>query len=408
MGAPQIFVIDDSEDYRSLLSHHITTRWPEAIVRDYDPEFSGRLPDSFSGAGNDLVLLGHPAGGDDALEWLKQFRKVAGFPPVVVIGSGEERHIVAAIKAGAAEYLSKPRLNHARLVEILEGVLGGDRDSADLAHAGLPSLKGYVIQEQLSGSDVSSVYLTTEEATGRAAVLKVLRQMPETGNEVAFDRFLQEYELIAKLDHPSIVQIYDLGVADDHAYIAMEYCSQGSLKRRIGAGMNPELAFRYMRQIADALGELHRVGITHRDLKPTNVMFRDDGGLALIDFGLAKQAQLRAEITGTGEIFGTPYYMSPEQGHGDQVDHRADIYSLGVIFYEMLAGVKPFDAETPMAMIIRHRRAPLPQLPPELAGYQPAIDRMLAKKPEDRFPNVAELLDWSPAGDSGASSAVHA
>lgn len=402
---PRIFIIDDSADYRALLSHHVTTRWPDAVVRDYDPVFSGRLPDSFSGAGNDLILLGHPAGGEDALDWLRQFRQISAFPPVVVIGNGEERHIVTAMKAGATEYLSKSRLNHAHLVEVLESVLGGEDDPADLAHAGLPSLKGHVIREQLSGSDVSSVYLTTEESTGRSAVLKVLRQMPDSGNEVAFERFLQEYELIAKLKHPSIVEIYDLGIADDHAYIAMEYCSQGSLKRRIAAGMNPELAFYYMRQIADALGELHRVGITHRDLKPTNVMFRDDGTLVLIDFGLAKQAQLRAEITGTGEIFGTPYYMSPEQGHAGQVDQRGDIYSLGVIFFEMLTGDKPFDAETPMAMIIRHRHAPVPRLPAELVRYQPAIDRMLAKNPDERFQTVEALLEWTPADDAETSAA---
>ncbi len=402
---PRIFIIDDSADYRSLLSHHVTTRWPDAVVRDYDPVFSGRLPESFSGAGNDVILLGHPAAGHDALEWLHQFRQISGFPPVVVIGNGEERQIVSAMKDGAAEYLSKSRLNHVRLIEVLENVLGGEENLPDLAEAGLPSLKGHVIREQLSGSDVSSVYLTTEESTGRSAVLKVLRQMPDSGNEVAFERFLQEYELIAKLNHPSIVKIYDLGIADDHAYIAMEYCGQGSLKRRIAAGMNPELAFRYMRQIADALGELHRIGITHRDLKPTNVMFRDDGILVLIDFGLAKQAQLRAEITGTGEIFGTPYYMSPEQGHADQVDQRGDIYSLGVIFYEMLTGDKPFNAETPMAMIIRHRHAPVPRLPAELARYQPAVDRMLAKKPAERFQDVEELLAWTPAGDAKASVA---
>jgi serine/threonine protein kinase len=404
-SAPSIFIIDDSPEYRALLAHHVTTRWPDATVRDYDPAFSGRLPDAFSGAGNDLVLLGHPAGGEDALDWLHRFQRVAGFPPVVVIGSGEERQIVEAMRAGAAEYLSKPRLNHARLVAVMESALGGARENEGLAEAGLPSLKGYAIREQLSASDISSVYLTTEEKTGRAAVLKVLRQMPDSGNEVAFERFLQEYQLIAELNHPGIVRIYDLGIADDHAYIAMEYCGQGSLKRRIAEGLPPEVAFRYMREIADALGALHRAGITHRDLKPTNIVFRDDGTLALIDFGLAKQAQLRAEITGTGEIFGTPFYMSPEQGHAGEVDQRGDIYSLGVIFYEMLTGEKPFDAATPMAMIIRHRHAPIPRLRGALARYQPAIDRMLAKTPEERFQDAQSLLAWSPDGDSAPSAA---
>ncbi|MDJ0929289.1 MAG: protein kinase, partial [Gammaproteobacteria bacterium] len=312
---PKIFVIDASAEYRALLGHHITSHWGEAEVREYDPDTAGRLPDSFSGAGNDLVLLGEPGRAGEILDWLKQFMRVPRFPPVIVLGSGDEREIIDTMKAGAAEYLSKPRMNHQHLVAVVESVLEADRPKTDLAAAGLPSLRGYEILEELSASDVSAVYLTKDPSSGEKVVLKVLRQTPDSGGEVAFDRFLREYELIAALDHPNIVRIYDLGVADDHAYIAMEYCSYGSLKRRISAGMNPDKAFSYMRQIAAALGALHEVGIMHRDLKPTNVMFREDGSLVLIDFGLAKRAKMRAEITGTGEIFGTPYYMSPEQGH---------------------------------------------------------------------------------------------
>jgi serine/threonine protein kinase len=240
------------------------------------------------------------------------------------------------------------------------------------------------------------VYLVREEAGDRLMVLKVLRQVPDVGGEAVFDRFLQEYELIAKLDHPNIVKIFDLGVADDHAFIAMEYCGAGSLKLRVLRGMESETAFGLMRQIAGALGELHRAGMMHRDLKPTNVMFRDDDSLVLIDFGLAKEAELRAEITSTGEIFGTPYYMSPEQGHAGEVDERGDIYSLGIIFYEMLSGMKPFEGETAMSVIIQHRNAPVPRLPESLARYQPCVDKMMAKRPEQRFQSVEELLAWAP------------
>ncbi len=250
-------------------------------------------------------------------------------------------------------------------------------------------------------NEMSAVYLARQRASGRTVVLKVLRQVPDRGGEEAFDRFLQEYELIAKIDHPNIVHIYDLGVADDHAFIAMEYCSRGSLKQRIARGLPPEQAFSLMRQIAGALGELHRSGIMHRDLKPTNVMFRDDDSLVLIDFGLAKQAQLRAEITGTGEIFGTPYYMSPEQGHGGEVDERGDIYALGVIFFEMLTGAKPYEGDTAMSVIIQHRQAPVPQLQDALACYQPCIDRMMAKLPDARFQTVGDLLRWEPSVPDG-------
>jgi serine/threonine-protein kinase PpkA len=151
-----------------------------------------------------------------------------------------------------------------------------------------------------------------------------------------------------------------------------------------------------MRQVAGALGALHEVGIYHRDLKPTNIMFREDDNLVLIDFGLAKQAHFQAGITGTGAIFGTPYYMSPEQGQGSVVDQRSDIYSLGVVFFEMLTGQRPFEGAGAMSVIIQHREAPLPRLPAGLSRFQPAIDRMLAKDPAERFQSVDEVLAWRP------------
>jgi serine/threonine protein kinase len=119
---------------------------------------------------------------------------------------------------------------------------------------------------------------------------------------------------------------------------------------------------------------------------------------------MAKKAALRAEITGTGEIFGTPYYMSPEQGQANEVDERTDIYSLGIIFFEMLTGQKPFEGDTAMAVIVQHQQAPVPRLPAELSSYQPCIDKMIAKKPDDRFQSVAELLEWMPS-DCGMSLA---
>ena len=404
---PKVFIIDDSPEYRALLSHHVATHWPDAAVKQYDPLESGRLPDDFSGAGNDLILLGHPVGETDALDWLRKFQQIRAFPPVILIGDADERRIVTAIKLGAADYISKQRLSHRRIIEAMETVLaqsqpmaGSGRffiDPDDASTGGLPSLKGYEFQRRIVVNEMSAVYLVRHQSSGERMILKVLRQVPDFGGEAAFDRFLQEYELIAKIDHPNIIKIFDLGVGDDHAYIAMEYCSKGSLKLRISRGLEPGQAFALMRQIAEALGELHEAGITHRDLKPTNVMFRQDESLVLIDFGLAKKATLMAEITGTGEIFGTPYYMSPEQGHGNDVDARTDIYSLGVIFFEMLTGNKPFEGDTAMAVIVQHQQVPVPRMPAELSGFQPCIDKMMAKKPDDRFASVAELLAWMPS-----------
>lgn len=413
MSGPRIFVIDDHGDFRRLIGHHLAARWPEALVQYYDPLTSGRLPPGFSGAGSDVVLLGHPAGGADALEWLRQLRGNPRFPPVIFLGNGDERQIVAAVKAGAVDYVAKTTLSHQRLTEAVEQALAAAGRPADSTRGRavrpgvdeLPGLPGYEILQSISEGDVATVYLARERAASRVVVLKVLRQVPDAGGEQHFDRFLQEYELIARVDHPNVVRIYDLGIADDHAYIAMEYCSRGSLKRRIGAGLPVEEACRYLRVMAGALGALHAVGICHRDLKPTNIMFRSDDEPVLIDFGLARQAHFRAGITGVGIIFGTPYYMSPEQGQGGPMDQRSDIYSLGVVFYEMLTGRKPYDGPGAMSVIIQHREAPLPQLPESLQAFQPLLDRMLAKKPDQRFQSTDELLACGLAGPPAAEMA---
>lgn len=401
----KVLVVDASPDYRALLAQHIGVRWSDARVTEYDPLRSGRVSDDFAGASYDLVVLGHPLGEDSGLEWLAQFRQVKGFPPVVMVGDGEERGIVQAIKLGAADYISRSRLTHANLIAVLEAVLDASDKVSEPSQMpvsadelDVPGLRGYAIQRCISGGEISSVYLAKVVATGHSVVLKVLRQVPDFGGgDTALERFLSEFELIGQLDHPNVVRIFDLGIADNHAYIAMEYCSRGSLKRRIRQGMSAAEAESSMRDIADALGAIHEVGILHRDLKPTNVLFREDGSLAVIDFGLAKQAHMRAELTGTGEIFGTPYYMSPEQGHGEPLDKRSDIYSLGVIFFEMLTGQKPYEGDTAMAVILKHAREPVPRLPERLALYQPAIDKMLAKRPGHRFQSVGEVLEWKPA-----------
>ncbi len=394
-------IIDAQADFRSLLMHHVTTHWSDAIITAYDPIEAGYLPDEFSGAGNDLVLLGDDIGDRDSLKVLRQFCRTSGFPPVAYLGQRKEE--AAALKAGAEVFLERDHIRHDALTVKLSDALASRRRSSstgtlfvgDLRTGIEPLIRGYRFIEKLSSTSHSSIYLAERESTGTKVVLKVLQQVPDVSDTVgAFDRFLQEYEMIAEIDHPNIVRIYDLGVGDDHAHIAMEYIDAGDLKRRILAGITEPDAVRYLRQIGSALATIHEVGILHRDLKPGNIMLRSDDSIALIDFGLAKRMRLRMELTDDGEIFGTPYYMSPEQGHGNGVDHRSDIYSLGVIFYEMLTGTKPFRADTAMGIIYLHAQAPIPLLSPRFAKYQVLINMMLAKDPDDRMQSAAEIEEW--------------
>ncbi len=397
-------IIDGQAEFRSLLIHHVTTHWPDAIISAYDPVTAGHLRDEFSGAGNDIVLLGDELGKKGGLQALEQFLKTPGFPPVVYFSGGDEKkENREASKLGVDGFFPRENISHDALIVTLGHILLAQHSIAstdslfvsDLATGLRPLIKGYRFIEKLAASEHSAVYLAEKESAGIKIILKVLRQIPDLTDGIhVFDRFLQEYELIADLEHPNIVKIYDLGVSDDHAHIAMEYLSGGDLKQKMKEGISKQDAVNYLQQIASALAEVHKVGILHRDLKPGNIMLRDDGNIVLIDFGLAKRMFSKLKMTDQGEIFGTPYYMSPEQGHANEVDARSDIYSLGVIFYEMLTGEKPFYAANAMGIIYKHSNSPIPLLPTRLAEYQALINLLLAKKPEDRLQTADEVPEW--------------
>ena len=394
-------IIDEQADFRTLLMHHVTTGWPDAIISAYDPTAAGHLPDEFSGAGNDVILLGNRHGEDrSGVEVLQRFKARRRFPPIVYFGTDDEEE---AARLQPAAQFRRDGIRHGALVDALRGIIrAGDKVTspnalfmADAQRGNRPLIKGYRFLRTLGSSQRSGVYLAERESTGLRVVLKVLRQMPEFGDSLdRFDRFLQEYETIAAMDHRNVVRIHDLGVSDDHAHIAMEYLDGGDLRQRIDAGIRDDDAVSYLRQTASALSAVHEQGVLHRDLKPGNIMFRQDESLALIDFGLAKKAHLENAITDTGEIFGTPFYMSPEQGHGLEVDERSDIYSLGVIFFEMLTGERPYQGDSAMGIIFRHAQTPIPRLPEPLQNYQALVDRMIAKQPDDRLQAAAEIAEW--------------
>ncbi len=398
----KVMIIDEQADFRTLLMHHITTNWPDAIISAYDPTAAGHLPAEFSGAGNDLILLGSRHGEDrEGVEVLRQFRSRKKFPPVVYFGTEDDQD--EAHRLGPDAHFIRDHINHDSLIlELSEVLIARERIAStsalfvgDMRTGYHPLIKGYRFIRKLGATEHSGVYLAERESTHLQVALKVLRQVAGDAASIgAFDRFLQEYETIADMDHPNIVRIYDLGISDEHAHIAMEYLGGGDLRQKIEAGIAERQAVQYLRQIAGALSAVHAKGVLHRDLKPGNIMLRKDGSIALIDFGLAKTAKLESAVTGRGEIFGTPYYMSPEQGHGSDVDERSDIYSLGVIFYEMLTGEKPFTADTAMGIIFRHAMAAIPVLPKRLAQYQMLLNLLLAKAPDNRLQSAAEIDEW--------------
>jgi eukaryotic-like serine/threonine-protein kinase len=394
----RFLIVDDDPEYRQLLRYHLEVEWPDATIEEHQPTSAHSLPQGLSVAALDLILLGHPLARDEGFALLKGLRARPNCPPIFVFANPSDEFVaVDALKSGAASYFPKDKVRHHRLVDSIRTEMrtdspGEDTGSMLVNHKAMNGARKRRLLGKLYAGELSSVYLAETEDTGERIAFKVLRHVPDSGGSRTFDRFLQEYEVIARVRHPNVVKIFDLGIADDHAYIAMEFLGAGSLAERLSAALDPGLAVQYAREIGSALAAIHEASILHRDLKPANIMFREDGTLALIDFGLAKQMRLHAAITGTGQIFGTPYYMSPEQGHAEPTDPRSDIYSLGCMLYEMLTGERPFTASSPMGVIYRHAHAPRPRLPRSVTHLQPVLDRMLAVERLARYQSAREFL----------------
>jgi len=256
-------------------------------------------------------------------------------------------------------------------------------------------IPGYTILQKIGESEAAAVYLAISEDLGHNVALKISKRRysgdpNDTGKRAIM--FQREFEAIAALDHPSIIDLFDYGIHEGVEFLAMEYFPCGDLKARLQNPLSAEEAIAFLKEIARSLRVVHEAGIIHRDLKPPNVMLRDDGSVVLIDFGLARSLLSGDGSTRTGVLRGSPYYMSPEQAQGEALDARTDLYSLGVMLYEMLAGKKPYLGASAIDVLQQHVMAPVPELPVQHLPYQPLLERLMAKSREQRIASCDELL----------------
>jgi eukaryotic-like serine/threonine-protein kinase len=408
-----ILIIDDSPDFRALLRLYLSKELSNSTIEEYDLENLGKPADNFDWSSNDILFLDYQLGEEeDGLAWLKSFRRQKNFPPTVVLtAEGDEYVAVRAVKLGAADYINKKDISPKRLKELVEEALefAEDKELAqeDLINDATQIIKsihkakevlpdqnldiGYKFVRLIGQGAMSHVYLAERIIDRQSLVLKIL-DLPKCNDENLLKRFLLEAELIAELNSPFVVQIYEHGLTEKYGYIAMEFFSRGDLKQRMELNLTADVAFNYMTHICYGLAAIHRIGVVHRDLKPANIMFRGDDSLALADFGISKRIETDGGLTSIGQVLGTPHYMSPEQGEALPVDSRSDLYSAGVLLFELLTGEKPFTAQTPAALIYQHVHGDIPDLPDEFSKYQFIIDKSLAKNPDDRYQTAMEMI----------------
>ena len=251
-------------------------------------------------------------------------------------------------------------------------------------------IPGYIIKMKIGESEKAVVYLATSISLGSNVALKVSKTLRD--DSVGRQLLEREYTAIIAIRDPLVVQIYDYGLHAGFEYLAMEYLLRGDLKARMQAGLKEAEALRYVEQIAAALRVVHKAGLLHRDLKPPNVMLRENDDVALIDFGLARALDGSTPSTRTGVLRGSPYYMSPEQAQGELLDVRSDFYSLGIMFYEMLTGRKPFTGATAMEVLQQHVNSPLPPLPHSLSRYDAFLHKLVAKNRAERYKSADEIV----------------
>ncbi|HEV7713991.1 MAG TPA: protein kinase [Steroidobacteraceae bacterium] len=433
----KLFIVDRDRRYADWLCNHLGVVYADATFTVLDYAEFERASNKLTHDECDLLVLtsiygDHPEDPRaEGIVQLRTFRSRSTFPAVLVVAEeGNELTAVRALQLGALDYLPKRLLTPERLKTAVRLALrrverrvsrrlhklaqsgehhvesepqGDDaREFAaveesdsqpieDATEAPPDLIPGYTIRSTVGESEKAVVYLAQSDALGREIALKVsLGESDETDGRHLLAR---EYEAISNIRHPAIVELHDYGVHAGREYLAMEYFPRGDLKARLYNGITEMEALRYVEDIASALRIVHHAGILHRDLKPPNVMLRDNDDVALIDFGLARNLEGGLQSTRTGVLRGSPYYMSPEQALGEQLDARTDIYSLGIIFYEMLTGRKPFAGTSAIEVLQEHVNAPVPQLPERYAHHQPFLARMLAKSRDERFGSAEEVLE---------------
>ena len=410
-------------------------QWPTAKLEVHDLAAYGKPPADFRWDRYAHLLIDDEYLRKEGLLWLSELRSKPNFPKIVRVPGETQRHRPPAeIEVNAppmpasarrveprptvvevkpvpqparadfrAESRAEPARNknatltgsiveqakadHASTIARIEAKRLADADAV-LKSAGIT---GFTPVKSLGSGATANVCLC-ERPDKTQVVLKVLKA-EGSGDSDLLSRFVQEYFAASSIDSPYVAKVFEHGFSETHAYIVMEYFPAGDLRARIARDRPaPEEALIIIGSILSALTSVHAAGIIHRDLKPANVMFRDDGTIALVDFGSARRDADPVAKTLAGVVIGTPYYLSPEQALGGTADVRSDLYSVGVMLFELLTGQRMYAAATLVGLFEMHKNAPIPKLPDQFQRHQKFLERLVAKSPELRYASAEEAF----------------
>ena len=394
-------VIDPSGELRDFLRFCAGRLWPKLEIVSY--RWARGCPDeTFDWSGFDLVVLEERlhVPGDRGVHWLRTLRRNSAVPSIVLVAHElTEKLRTEAERAGAAGVFNKDDLSPRRFAECVDRALRGPVEEAapTVVAATAPvevaavEVPGFKILRPIATTSRGWVSLATQESDQRTVALKTTRMTGEPDSSTR-RRFTREYTVLSRLTDANVIRVFRHGFAQNCGFVAAEFCQGGHLGQKIERGISLSNAVDYLAQIMRGLEAVHAHGILHRDIKPTNLLFREEGTLVLTDLATERELSDNPRLA-TKSLVGDLSYVSPESIRPGTVDLRSDLYSAGVVLYQMLTGTTPFRGATVAAMLEAHLGAPIPRLPPNSAALQPLVDGLLAKDPNERFQSAADVLD---------------
>lgn len=398
-----IFIVDNNLEYRQIIIDLLVRFMQHARLSSYDPSQHPRLGRRFPWHDYQLVVMDVGPDTQQTKDWFAKLSEAVKLPPFIFLHTDcDADNAVDFIRLGAIDYICKNQLEPKRFIKALAQLpeLAPDKPAtrARQTSAGPPDAQNiaelgeYNIQVRIGKGSTAWVYRAAHKTDNKVMAIKLclpnISKDPESRN-----RFIHEFELIKSIDHPNIAKVYELGVQNNDIYSVMELLPAGDLKQKIDNGLSREQAVNYTSQIAAALYAIHRHSIIHRDLKPINILFRDDNSPVLIDFGIARLITGQSLTqTNFGKMIGTPSYVSPEQAMGNKLDARTDLYTLGIILYEMLEGRKPFTGSSAMDIMYAHANSPVPTLSQDYGKLNNIVMRLLEKEPANRYATGLEVM----------------